>query len=265
MYPPARSGGQKVARRTASLSLESWIPKCKQRQLILGTTTTIHQICYVNVRQFFLFVLGLADFIQHNPRFSVFGRPFATTGPRQTLKLITVVCPLGSNPLKVGRQITKRHCIDLALSIETVEDTKNSFVKRDPNALPPAPRDFGPNHSRQSSKNIFTPLLEPDPALLPATDKGEEQGGSSTETQRGKLAVYRPPKTISHEHDTFLTPRKRRATVTNIFSTEASDVVAQTGETRRAKSSMQLISNITPMERQTPPSSRRGGQPWILC
>src|SRR5258706_9885740 len=212
------------------------------------------------VNYFFSYWVWLT-LIQHNPRFSVFDRPSATTGPRQTLTLITVVCLLGLNPLRVGRQITKRYCVDLALSIETVEDTKNSFVKRDPNALPPAPRDLGLNHSRQSSNNIFTSLLEPDPALSPAMDEGEEQGGSSTETQRGKLAAYSPPKTISHDHDTFLTPRKRRATVTNIFSTEASDAVAQTGETRRAKSSMQLIGNITPMERQTPPSSRRGGQP----
>ena len=259
MYPPARSGGQIVTRRPANLSLESLIPKCKQRQLILGTTTPLHQICYVNVRQLFISYCVWLTLVQHNPRFSVFNRRSATTGPRW--KLTTVVCLLGSNPLKVRRQIIKRHCIDLALSIETVEDTKNSFVKRDPNALPPAPRDLGSNHSRQSSKNIFAPLLEPDPAPSPAMDRGEEEGGSSTETQTGKLAPHRPPKAISQDHDTFLTPRKRRATVTNIFSTEASDAAAQTGDTRRAKSSMQLVGNITPMERQTPPSSRRGWQP----
>jgi len=178
-----------------------------------------------------------------------------------TRTTIKVVCLLGSSPLKVRCHITKRRCIDVPLPIETVEDTKNSFVKRDPNALPPAPRDLSSNHSRQSSKNIFAPLLESDPAPSPAMDRGEEEGGSSTETQSGKLGVYRPPKIISQDHDTFLTPRKRRATVTNIFSTEVSDAVAQTGETRRAKSSMQLIGNMTPLERPTPPSTRRGSQP----
>lgn len=147
------------------------------------------------------------------------------------------------------------------MSIETVEDTKNSFLKRDPNALPPAPRDLGSNHSRQSSINIFAPLLGPDPALSSAMETGEGQDGSSTETQKGKLGVYRPPKSVSQDHDAFLTPKKRRATVTNIFSQEAVDAVAQTGETRRIKSSVQLIGTITPKERATPPPTRRGLQP----
>ena len=158
----------------------------------------------------------------------------------------------------------RRLYIDSTLLIETVEDTKNSFLKRDPNALPPAPRDLGSNHSRQSSMNIFAPLLGPDSTPSSAMETGEEQGGSSTETQKGKLGVYRPPKPVSQDHDTFLTPKKRRATVTNIFSLEAVDAVAQTGETRRVKSSMQLIGTITPKERATPPPIRRGSQPRIL-
>lgn len=180
------------------------------------------------------------------------------TGPGRTV--IKAACLLGSNPLKVRRNIPRMHCIDSALSIETVEDTKNSFIKRDPNALPPAPRDRGSNHSRQSSKNIFASLLETDPAPSPAVETGEEQGGSSTETQQGKLGVYRPPKSTSQEYDAFSTPKKRRATVTNIFNTEAFGAVAQTGETRRVKSSMQLVGTVTAKERLTPPSTR-GSQP----
>jgi len=201
--------------------------------------------------------------MQHNPRFSVFNKRSATTRPRRTL--IKVVCLLGSNPLKVRRHIPKMDCIHLAMSIETVEDTKNSFVKCDPNALPPAPRDLGPNRSRQSSRNIFAPLLEPDPVASPAMETGEGHEGSSTETPSGKLGVHRPPKTVSRDHDTFLSPKKRRATVTNIFSTEAFDAMAQTGETRKAKSSMQLLGTITPVERPTPPPTRRGSQFEYSC
>jgi hypothetical protein len=258
MHLPARSGSQTVARRTASLSLKSLIFKRKQQQLILGTTT-LHQICCANVRQLFLFVLGLTDL--HIAQSSIFSLQQAVrnNGTKTVADQSRMSAWIES--LESTSSYNQKALFRLALSIETVEDTKNSFVKRDPNALPPAPRDLGLTHSRQSSKNAFAPLPEPDPTPPSVMETGEEQDGSSTEIQSGKLGVYRPPKTISQDHDTLLTPMKRRATVTNIFSTEAFDAVAQTGETRRAKSSMQLIGTITPLERLTPPSTRRGSQP----